>query len=191
MSSAALPVTGPAHRTSITTLLLVLAGESVLFGTLLMAYLFLRSSSTGWPPIAHTWQRLAVPLLILALLLASQAVMWRTWSAWQARADLGSLRRGLGLGLALGVVFLLAQAFEFNRSGMRPDDAAFGGLFFALIAFHAAHLLAGLVLQASNLVRAGWGDFDRESHTALDVGFYFWSFVVAIWLILFAALYLA
>lgn len=191
MSSTALPVTGPARRTSITTLLLVLAGESVLFGTLLMAYLFLRGSSTGWPPIAHTWQRLAIPLIILLVLLASQVVMWRTWSAWQAKNELGLLRRGLSLGLALGVLFLLAQVFEFNRSGMRPDDAAFGGLFFVLIAFHAVHVLAGLVLQASNLVRAGWGDFDRQSHTALDVGFYFWSFVVAVWLILFAALYLA
>jgi heme/copper-type cytochrome/quinol oxidase subunit 3 len=40
------------------------------------------------------------------------------------------------------------------------------------------------------LIRAGLGDFAPSRHEAVTLGAWFWTFVVVVWLVLFAALFL-
>jgi cytochrome c oxidase subunit 3 len=63
-------------------------------------------------------------------------------------------------------------------------------VFFALMGFHALHLLAGMVILVICLIRAGLGDFTPSRHEAVTLGAWFWTFVVVVWLVLFAALFL-
>jgi heme/copper-type cytochrome/quinol oxidase subunit 3 len=91
--------------------------------------------------------------------------------------------------LILGMLFVLGQIVEFNHSGMAPDDPAFGGVYFTLIGFHAVHVLAGVIVLGINLVRTQAGDFGPGHYIPLQMGTWFWQYVVAVWLVLYAVLY--
>jgi cytochrome c oxidase subunit 3 len=171
-----------------TTLLVVLASESTLFGTLLMAYLYLRTSMSE---AAFTHVSVSDTLIAAA---NTGILLLSAWIAGQAvsairRGDRRGLVQRLLITLALGLVFVGGQVFEFTRSGMAPDDPSFGGVYFALMGFHALHVLAGIVILAVNTVRARLGDFTARRHTAVRVGAWFWYYVTGVWMVLFAGLY--
>ena len=171
------------------TLWIVLASETALFATLVMSYLFLRSGQTDWPYLAPSLARLALPVFNTGVLILSAILAWRAGLAIQT-GDVTRLKIGLSLVCALGLLFIIGQTFEFTRSGMRPDDPAFGGVFLALMGFHAVHVLAGMVVFGLNLLRTHLGDFGQYSHLPVDLSIQFWAYVTAIWLVLFSVLYL-
>lgn len=189
MTSLATPTQRDQNLAAKVTLWMVLASETALFATLVMSYLLLRTGQAGWPYMHPSASRLVLPTINTAVLLASAAVAWRSSLAIQ-RGDAGRLKAGLALASVLGILFIAGQIFEFTRSGMRPDDPAFGGVFFALMGFHGVHVLAGMVVLGLNLLRTQLGDFDQDKHIAVDMGTWFWYYVTAVWLVLFAVLYL-
>ena len=167
----------------------MLASESTLFATLLMAYLYLRTgaSQVAFTPVAGSDAAIAAVntgILLLSAWVAGQAV-----TAIQ-HGDRRGLVQRLLITLALGLVFVGGQVFEFNRSGMAPNDPAFGGVYFALMGFHALHVLAGIVILAVNAIRARLGDFTARRHTAVKVGAWFWYYVTGVWVVLFVGLYI-
>jgi cytochrome c oxidase subunit 3 len=170
-------------------LFVVLACETFFFGTVLSAYLYLRNSVTGWPLTNGSVSQIIVPIANTILLGLSVIPM-----TWVARAiDKGKLRLAqawLAVVLVMGLVFIAGQGFEFIRSGMRPSDQAFGGVFFTLMGFHALHILAGIIMLVILTIRTRLGDFKQGHHIAIDVGAWFWYYVVGVWVVLFAALYL-
>jgi cytochrome c oxidase subunit III len=168
-------------------LAIVLLSESVLFATLIAAYAALRDEAQ-WT-MAHGLTRLVIPLantVILAVSIRPAAL-----TAARLRAGRASSVRGLLLAtLALGLAFVGGQIYEFMHAGLRIDDAAFGGVFFALMGFHALHLLAGVVVLLLNLAREPVPAYSAADVDAIEVGSFFWYYVVAVWIVLFAALYL-
>lgn len=171
------------------TLLIILGSETAFFGTLIAAYLYLRIRQPGTPFVPGAPGQLIVPAVNTVLLLIS---------ALTASFASGAIRRGsrsrltgwLWVTLALGLVFIAGQAFEYIRSGMTPADQAFGGVFLTLMGFHALHLVAGAVVLGLVLVRIRWGDFSARRHAAVDTGIWFWYYVVGVWVVLFSVLYL-
>ena len=169
------------------TLLITLAIESVFFVTALVAYAALRDQ-VNWN-VSHTLARLTIPLVNSSILLIS--VISARWSTGVIRQDNQSaLRGGLLATLLLGLLFVTGQIYEFNHAGLRINDEAFGGVFFTLLGFHAAHVLAGVVFLALNVIRANLGDFDAEHYEAVELGNWFWYYVAAVWAVLFVAIYL-
>ena len=152
-----------------TTLLLVLGTETVLFGTLVMSYLFLRSGGSGWhfsPPAA--FDILIAGLNTLVLLASAVFARSGLHAITNDRVDL--LKTDLMLALALGAVFVAGQVFEFRHAGMQIDDRAFGGVYFALITFHALHVLAGMTVLGLNYARARLGDFSSRQQPRSQPG---------------------
>jgi cytochrome c oxidase subunit 3 len=92
--------------------------------------------------------------------------------------------------LGLGAAFVAGQVFELNHSGIQISRTVFGAAIFALISFHALHVLAGMTLLGLNLARARLGDFTAYRHIAIAIGTWFWYFVTAVWVVLFCVLYL-
>lgn len=172
-----------------TTVIVLIASESAFFGTLLMSYLYLRTGQASWPFMHPTLPRLVVPIVNTAILVVSTVIAWMALSAAR-RNDTPALKRWLFISLALGLVFLAGQVFEFTRTGMRPNDLAFGGVFFALMFFHGLHVLGGGVFNGINLYRAELGDFDGGEYAVVEAGVWFWTYVLVVWLMLAAALYL-
>lgn len=176
-------------RAARVALLVVLASEAIFFTTLLSAYFYLRQSLTVWPVAHGVWSQLALPLGNTLLLLLSAVTMSLAVKAVQT-AHQGWLKGWLGVTLALGLVFVALQVAEFSRSGMRPNDQAFGGVFFTLMGFHALHIIAGVIMLANILWRAFLGDFTPRRHVAVQIGSWFWYFIVGVWVVLFIALFL-
>jgi cytochrome c oxidase subunit 3 len=90
-------------------------------------------------------------------------------------------------GTALGVVFLLGQAWawrQLNDAGIYVASNPSSSFFFLLTAAHAIHLVGGVTaliyvdLQAMRL-RLGPG-----KRTAVDVSALFWHFLDAVWIYL-------
>jgi heme/copper-type cytochrome/quinol oxidase subunit 3 len=187
MSVLAQPRPATGTSTGKIALFIVLASESVFFATALMAYVALRQQ-TAWP-VQHTLERWMFPLANTVILLASTLAAWRA-TVRIREGRVSSLRVWLLVTLVLGLVFVAGQVFEFSRAGMHIDDEALGGVFFTLMGFHAAHVLAGVLFLVINLVRAGLGDFSSRRYEAVEIGNWFWFYVASVWLVLFAALYL-
>jgi len=165
----------------------ILASESVFFTTLLVAYAAMRDE-VAWL-LQPTLARLTVPLANTAILLFSAL------SARQAMVSIlhgrtAALQSRLIYTLLLGSAFVAGQVYEFSHAGMQIGDAAFGGVFFALMSFHALHVLAGMVFLLINLVRSRLGDFSPSRCEAVELGTWFWYYVAAVWVVLFVALYL-
>jgi cytochrome c oxidase subunit 3 len=170
-------------------LLTIIASEIFFFATALSSYFFLRLEHPEWSLPAHTPTGLLAPSLNTLLFLASAVVIWQA----QRAAGLGrmsSAQTWLGATFALGMVFVAGQVFDFSQAGLRPDDATFGGIFMALIGFHAFHVLAGMTYLGITYARTRLGDFSAERHTSITLCAWFWYFVVAVWLVLFGAMYL-
>ena len=170
-------------------LFVVLASETIFFGTLLSAYFFLRATLTSWPSAVITLSRLLVPGANTLLLLLSALTMYLGLRAIRQN-QASSLKAWLVLTLVMGLIFVAGQVFEFNRSGMSVSDQALGGVFFTLMGFHAVHVIAGVIMLALLVWRSFQGDFNARRHTAIQVGAWFWYFIVAVWVVLFSALYL-
>jgi cytochrome c oxidase subunit 3 len=187
MSASVSPRTDP-DQLARTTLLVVLASESTLFGTLMMAYLYLRVSENHAAFVHVTASDTLIATVNTGVLLLSAWIARRSVAAIR-QGDRQGLMRGLLITLLLGLLFIGGQVFEFNRSGMAPDDPSFGGVYFALMGFHALHVLAGMVVLAVNAVRTQLGDFSARRHTAVKVGTWFWYYVTAVWVVLFTGLY--
>lgn len=171
------------------TLLLVLSAETALFGTLVMSYLFLRGGGSDMPFTRPQPIDLMIASLNTLVLLGSAALAWKAHRAITL-GNLEQLKTYLLMTFLLGAIFFTGQVFEFKHSGMRIDTSTFGAIFFALISFHALHVLAGMTLLGLNYARARLSDFSANRHVAITVGTWFWYYVVAVWLVLFTVLYL-
>lgn len=168
-------------------LLVTLGTETVLFVTLLVAYVALRDQ-VSWN-LPHTLNRLSFPLINSSILLTS--ALTARWSLKAIRKDQTTVSQsGLLVTLLLGLIFVTGQIYEFNQAGLSIDDQSFGGVFFTLLGFHAVHVLAGVVFLALNWMRLRLGDFSATHHEAIELGSWFWYYVTAVWVVLFVALYL-
>lgn len=168
-------------------LFVILGSESVFFATLLVAYVALRSQSV-WP-VEHTLRRLAFPaantcLLLLSMLPAARSITSIRLGSGEA------LSRWLAITLLMGLLFVAGQFYEFSRSGLQVSGQVIGAVFFALMTFHALHVLAGIFLLLFNLARSRLGDFSSTRYEAVIISAWFWYYVCAVWVVLFGALYL-
>lgn len=179
----------PMNKTSTgrIALFITLGSESIFFVTVLVAYAALRNEVT-WG-ISHTFARLMIPLINTVILLISTITAWSSTRAIRQDKQ-ASLRSGLLITLLLGLIFITGQIYEFTHAGLHIDDPSFGGVFFTLMGFHAVHVLAGVVFLALNYVRTNLGDFSSTRYEAVELGNWFWYYVVAVWAVLFVALYL-
>lgn len=165
--------------------------EITLFGALFAAYFVIRADAVGWPPANSGLERpeLLLPGLNTLLLVSSSVTM--QMAVRSARAGNRSrILRWLLMSLLLGSVFILIQGYEFLSNGFGLDAGIFGSTFYILTGFHGAHVLAGLGLIAIVANRTRLGLISGERHTAVEATSYYWHFVDAVWLFLFATLYL-
>jgi cytochrome c oxidase subunit III len=177
------------HRLMQTTMFLVLGSETAFFAMLVMTFLFMRGGGVTYtfshPAPVDTGIATANTLVLIV-----SAVMARGAHTAIAQGRPLGLKRGLLAAFLFGLLFVAGQIFEFRHSGMSPQALNFAGIYFALIGFHAFHVLAGMLVLAINLARAQAGDFTAQRHVAITAGTWFWFFVTAVWIVLYAVLYL-
>ncbi|MFK5998170.1 MAG: cytochrome c oxidase subunit 3, partial [Rhodobacterales bacterium] len=94
--------------------------------------------------------------------------------------------RGLLLAaILLGLVFLGIKGMEFSSlaaTGISTETHPFFTFYYLLTGFHAAHVLAGILI----LLLVGW----KAEHHTVEVGTSFWHMVDLVWVLLFPVIYL-
>ncbi len=173
-------------------MLFLICGEIMFFGGLVSAFLILRITSALWPPPLQPRLPIGVTGVNTLVLLASSVAMVAASRALE-RGDMRELVRRLLVAAGLGVAFLAVQGYEWVRLvsfGLTVSSGAYGGAFYTLIGTHAAHVVAAVVWVAATVLLAARGRFADGRTGPLRACAIYWHFVVALWPILYVAVYL-
>jgi cytochrome c oxidase subunit III len=169
-----------------------LGAEAMFFAGLIGAFIVFRIGSSIWPPPFQPRLPVGITGVNTIVLLASALTMHMALRSVRAGA-MRRLKHMLATTAALGGVFLLIQGFEWARLihfGLTVSSSIYGGLFYTLIGFHAFHVAGALAWLIVVFVRANRGNFSRQKYTGLQVCAMYWTFVVALWPILYGLVYL-
>lgn len=172
-------------------ILIFLGSETMLFAGFVTAFLVFRLGAPVWPPPYQPRLPVEVTGVNTAVLLLSGFTMRRALRAVR-RGNQAGLARNLAHTALLGVIFLGVQGYEWARLldfGLTASSGVYGGTFYTLIGAHALHVLGALTCLAIILVRRR--RYTAQDHVGLSVFGTYWSFVVALWPILYTLVYLA
>ena len=151
----------------------------------------MRAAFTGgvWPPKGvETFDPWHLPLLnTLILLLSGTTVTWAHHALIEG--DRKALRQGLGLTVALGLLFTTLQVIEYSHAHFAFSGSLYGATFFMATGFHGFHVVMGTVFLAVCLIRANKGHFTPKQHFGFEAATWYWHFVDVVWLLLFLFVY--
>ena len=137
----------------------------------------------------HLELEVLLPAISTGILVLSSITM--QYAVWQIqKGNQGGMLWGLFISLALGVVFLAAQLYDYTQLHFRADDTIYGTTFYTLTGFHGAHVAGGALFIAVVTVRALGGQFTSENHEAVEAASMYWHFVDVVWIALFTVLYI-
>jgi heme/copper-type cytochrome/quinol oxidase subunit 3 len=172
--------------------LMFLGAEAMFFAGLIGAYIVFRLGSPVWPPPFQPRLPIGVTGVNTIILVASGVTMRRGIRAIETGSR-DKLIRLLGLTALFGGIFLAVQGFEWSRLihfGLTVSSSVYGGLFYTLIGFHGLHVVGALIWLLVVFARAQKGHFTREHHIGLQTCGMYWTFVVALWPVLYGVVYL-
>jgi len=172
-------------------MVLLLATEASLFALLLATYFYLRfKSAHGWPPDEIADPKILKPLLATLILVVAVAPLAAA-SVAAARLKPSAVRLALLVGILLGVAFLVFQYVLVAESldRFRPEDDAYGSIFYTLIGLHFVHVAVGVLLALWALARAS--RFDRTAVVTVRVVALYWYFLAVVAVLVFLTLYLS
>ncbi len=181
------PVVSNAHL----GVMVLLAAETMLFMGLVGAYVLYRNAAPVWPPSGLPRLPLLVTWLNTAVLVSSGYTMHRARRAAHA-GEAAAVVRCLAGTATLGVLFLIVQGSEWLRliqHGLTLSSGTFGASFYTVIGLHGAHVLAAVVWLLGVCAVASTRGLPR-ARVIVEVCAVYWYFVVALWPVLFALLYL-
>ena len=171
---------------------MLLGAESMFFAGLIGAFLVFRLSAAVWPPPFQPRLPLGVTGVNTMILLASALTMH--WAVSAGRAGVTSnLVRQLSFTALLGALFLLIQGYEWVRLvhfGLTTSSSVYGGLFYALIGAHGAHVFGGLIWLVIVCWQAKHGRFSKSNFVGVQTARMYWTFVVGLWPVLYGLVYL-
>jgi heme/copper-type cytochrome/quinol oxidase subunit 3 len=139
-------------------MLLLVATEATLFGTLIASYFYLRFQAPAWPPRGIDEPSVTLPLVLTGVLVCTSVAMARAAGAARA-GSVGRARAMLLVALAVQAGYLAVQIVLFagDLDKFSPRDTTYGSIYFTLLAVHHAHVLVGLLLDGWLLARLTGG----------------------------------
>jgi heme/copper-type cytochrome/quinol oxidase subunit 3 len=169
-----------------------LGAEAMFFAGLIGAYLVFRVGAAYWPPPFQPRLPVGVTGVNTFILLISALTMSRALKASRA-GNRSALIRYLGITALLGAAFLLVQGYEWTeliRFGLTVSSSVYGALFYTLIGFHAVHVLGALAWLLIVFALARKGRYSNQNNVGLRTCAMYWTFVVALWPVLYGLVYL-
>ena len=163
----------------------LILSEIAVFGAGLIAFLAVRlTDPAGFAEAQSHLHRTGAAANTLVLVTSGWLAAVATRAACAGRIRL--VRLALVPAIALGSVFLVLKGAEYAdlfALGIGTETHAFYTFSYLLTGFHAAHVLAGMVL----LALVGWLATPR----AVETGAAFWHMVDLVWVLLFPVVYLS
>jgi len=169
-----------------------LMSEILIFGSLIVGYVFVRFSSGSWPVAAQVHNVMLGMTNTIVLLTSSLAMIFALVSI--RTGNIKALKIGLIGTFVLGAAFLVVKLGiewpTYYRNGFTVSSGLPGSTYFVLTGLHAAHVAGGLVAVGYLIFRAYQGGFTKTNHAAVEnIGLY-WHFVDIVWMFLFPLFYL-
>ena len=166
--------------------------EILIFGSLIIAYVYVRLSSNSWPVATQTHDVMLGMINTIILLTSSLAMVFALYSI--RKSNIKGLKVGLISTFALGASFLIIKlGIEwpmYYQNGFTISSGLPGSTYFVLTGLHAIHVAAGLVAVGYLIFRTYNGGFTSTKHSAVEnIGLY-WHFVDIVWMFLFPLFYL-
>ena len=167
-----------------------LGSECVFFASLIATYVVYKSRNVGGPGAGI----LEIPLTSIstfALLMSSLAMVLALNAIQQNKKRL--MRLWLGLTIALGMVFLGVEVYEFTHfyhEGLAMQTDLFGQSFFTLVGFHGVHVSIGVLWLATVWCASFSPKFDKSRSLSVEMAGLYWHFVDIVWVIIFTLVYL-
>lgn len=172
---------------------LLIASEGTIFALLLFVNFYLRANNHPWPPPGIDKPELFKSGIRSILLIGSSIPAALGHRALE-RGELRKFRAYIGLTLTLATVFLLGHIQEYIEESPKftPTTHVYGSVFYGITGLHSIHLIVGMIVLAYLMIQSLRGRYDSGgSHTGVTCGIMYWHFVDAVWVAVFASLYLS
>lgn len=94
--------------------------------------------------------------------------------------------------LVTGIGFLIVKGFEYGAkfdAGINLETNLFYTFYLSLTAFHAMHVVLGMVILAFVWRKAMAGGYSAQAHRGMETGASYWHMVDLVWIILFPLVY--
>jgi cytochrome c oxidase subunit 3 len=140
------------------------------------------------PKGVQTFNSWGLPFLNTLILLASVTTL--TWAHHGLIDDYRrDLVRGLAATIALGIIFILIQAYEFTHAAFGFKEGSYYTTFYMATGFHGFHVIVGTIILIVCLVRTVKGHFKPDHHDDFEVVTWYWYFINLVWLFLFFSIH--
>jgi heme/copper-type cytochrome/quinol oxidase subunit 3 len=165
-----------------------IATEAMLFVALFFAYFYLGAGQPQWP--MDEPPKLTLAFWMLGVLLSSSIVVYIGERVGR-RGAAGTAKLLVAGGIALGIVFLVLQGFEYadHLRTLQPWDDAYASIFYTITSIHGLHVVLGLCMLGYTLLLPQPEHADKPPHKALHNAGMYWHFVDAVWILIVALLY--
>jgi cytochrome c oxidase subunit III len=133
---------------------LLIATEAALFGCLIATYYYLEFRSSHWPLGGIEPPDVAVPLILAGTLAVTSVPMLGASLAAQAgRARAAWALIFVALVVQSGYFAYEMYSFRSDLSDFRPEDNAYGSIYYTLLGADHAHVFIGMLLNVWLLAR--------------------------------------
>ena len=184
------PTGKPTYSTAWWGMVTLISTESMVFVILLGSYFFLRASAPHWPIGGIKPPELHLSLPFSFVLWGSSIPIFYAEAAI-GRDDQVGLRAGLLVSGVMGLAFLGYTLYDFNSLTFGWRTNAYGSIFYLIVGLHALHVVIGLGMNAIVEIKAWQGKFSSTRNTTVEVFSLYWHFVDAVWIAVFASLFLS
>jgi cytochrome c oxidase subunit 3 len=184
------PTAKPTYSTAWWGMMTLIATESMVFVVLLGSYFFLRASSPHWPLGGIKPPELWLSVPFSFVLWGSSIPIFYAEAAIRRGSQRG-LRAGLAISGLMGLAFLAFTAKDFHDLNFGWRDNAYGSIFYLIVGLHALHVVVGLCMNVLVQIKAWQGKFTASRHVTVEVFSLYWHFVDAVWIFVFASLFLS
>jgi heme/copper-type cytochrome/quinol oxidase subunit 3 len=150
------------------------ATEATLFGTLIGSYYDLRFRTRPWPPAGVPEPKVALPLILLGVLVASGIPVYLASRLWRPQL-------ALLVAMVMQTVYLVLQIHLYvdDLHKFTPQDNAYGSIYFTMVGAHHAHVLVGILLEAWFALRL-FGGVTRYRVIGLQATAVYWYAVIVL-----------
>jgi cytochrome c oxidase subunit 3 len=163
--------------------------EGTVFGIGVLMYFYLRGISVTWPigapPPDLLWGTVNTAIMLLSL--------WPNQLVKRAaeREDRPRARRWLVVCVLISLLFLGLRVLEFMSLNVSWNANAYGSVVWLLLGLHTTHLITDTVDTSVLATLLYTGPFEGKRFVDVSENALYWYFVVASWLPVYAAIYLA
>lgn len=170
-------------------IVMLLMIESAVFAGLIASYFYLFANADAWPSGDASPPDMVIPIVYSVVLLASGLLAFLGDKAIQA-GDIRRMRILRISGCVALAIFLVLKAYEYLNLDYLWSDSAYTSILWLIAGFHTAHVISVLLKEIVIQVLAAKGFFTQERQGAIRAGTLYWSYVVLMWIPLFATLYI-